>query len=575
MGQHGGLDCPSFAARSGKRPGAGALAGATTQAGTAQAFRNFGSGDPPSAAEVHRRAEEPLAAQTLICKLIRRMQEPHRYADEGKAHADPTDNGRIPAGYTYFAQLAGHDIVHGAMTTISLADGSLPRVNLRSRPLVLDTVYGRGPTDDPISYEMPEAPGELREKLRLGHIRMTEPGKPNAACPVYTARDVPRARIEGLSDPANEGAADTLLTDPRNDDSVNLSQLTTLFLMFHNAVIDTLRSRSPFPDDVSASPELLSFARFSLARQITAAVYRGIVVKDLLPRLIRPEIWKLYNQARPRPLADAPDGRMPIEFCDAAYRLGHAMVRASYRMSRQTETFGVRDMIETSSARRARETPIRDIWVWEWSRFFSIDGSRPQLSRRIGPSYNAVMLYDSLFRNAYAPGSGDTVDPTMSGLLYRDLVRGSLSGLRSVNALAELMPAAVLDQSRLLADREHRIATLRAWLDAGDTVAFEPGERDAIAADPPLLFYLLFEAAQEEDGKSFGTLASVITADVFAGALEQSRDLVEEARDPVAGITTEEAVAHVFGRSVPETMSELITFVAKALKLESVEPPFI
>ncbi|MFE0758903.1 peroxidase family protein [Inquilinus sp. NPDC058860] len=575
MGQHGGLDCPSFAARSGKGLGARALPGTTTQAGTAQAFRNFGSGDPPPAAEIHRRPEEPQAAQALIGKLIRRMQEPHRYADEGKAHADPSDNGRIPAGYTYFAQLAGHDIVHGAMTAVSLADGTQPRVNLRSRPLVLDTVYGRGPTDDPISYEMPEAHGEGREKLRLGHIRMTEPNRPNAACPVHTARDVPRARIEGLSDTANEGAADTLLTDPRNDDSVNLSQLTTLFLMFHNAVIDILRARNPFPDDVSTATEFLSFSRFSLARQITAAVYRGIVVKDLLPRLIRPEIWKLYNQARPRPLADTPDGRMPVEFCDAAYRLGHAMVRQSYRMSRQTETFGIRDVIETSSARRARETPIRDIWVVEWSRFFSIDGSRPQLSRRIGPGYNAVMLYDTLFRNAYVGNGDGALDPTMSGLLYRDLVRGSTCGLRTVNSLAELLPGAVLDQSRLLADRGHRTAALRAWLDAGDTVTFEPGERDALAADPPLMFYLLFEAAQEEDGKSFGTLASVIAADVFAGALEQSRDLIEEARDPIAGLTTAEAVAHVFGRHVPETMSQLIVFIAKALKLESVEPLFI
>jgi hypothetical protein len=461
------------------------------------------------------------------------------------------------------------------MISTSLADGSLPRVNLRARPLVLDTVYGRGPTDDPISYEMPEKPGESREKLRLGHIRVTEQHRSNAACPLHTARDVPRARIEGLSDAATEGAADTLLTDPRNDDSVNLSQVTTLFLMFHNAVIDILRARNPFPQHVSTSIELPGFARFSLARQVTAAVFRGIVAKDLLPRLIRPEIWKLYNQDRPRPLADAPDGRMPLEFCDAAYRLGHAMVRQSYRMSRHTDIVGIRDVIETSSARRARETPIRDIWVAEWSRFFSIEGSRPQLSRRIGPGYNAVMLYDSLFRNAYVGTGNGAPDETMSGLLYRDLVRGSLTGLRTVNSLAELLPAAVLDRSRLLADREHRIATLRAWLDAGDTVTFEPGERDALAADPPLLFYLLFEAAQEEDGKSFGSLASVITADVFAGALEQSRDLIEDAGDPISGLTTAEAVARVFGRNAPETMSELIVFIAKALKLESVEPPFI
>jgi len=575
MGQHGGLDCPFFSGQDRKRPGSGGMTGVTMQAATTEGFRNFGSVTPPSADEIHSRAEEPLAAQMLIGKLIRRMNEPHRY-DDTKAHDESPDNPRIPAGYTYFAQLAGHDIVYGAMTAINLANGNLPRVNLRARPLVLDTVYGRGPTDDPISYEIPAAAGEGRERLRLGHIRITQAHRPNPACPVHTARDIPRARIEGLSDAVNEGAADTLLTDPRNDDNVNLSQVTTLFLMFHNAVIDILRDRNPFPAEVSAATELLSFSRFGLARQITAAVFRGIVVHDLLPRLIRPQVWALYNQDRPRPLADTPDGRLPIEFCDAAYRLGHAMVRMSYRMSRQTDLEGVADVIATSSGRRPRETPIRDIWVAEWSRFFSIDGSRPQLSRRIGPSFNSIMQKDTLFRNIYVPGTQDgSWDTNLSGLLYRDLVRGSLSGLRTVNSLAELLPAAVLDQSPLLADREHRIATLRAWLDAGTTVAFTADERDAIAQDPPLLFYLLFEAAHETDGKSFGTLGSIIVADAFAGSLEQSRDLIEDGIDPVAGITTDQAVRHVFGSTVPGTMSELITFIAKALKLESVEPPFI
>jgi hypothetical protein len=550
----------------------GGLSGATTQPARAQAFRNFGSVDAPPAAETHRWIEEPLAAQALIAKLIQRMNEPHRYADQAKVHGDPTDNPRIPAGYTYFAQIAGHDIVHGAMTAVSLADGNLPRVNLRIRPLILDTVYGSGPTDDPISYEIPAAPGEGREKLRLGHIRVTQSHRPG--CPIHTARDIPRARIEDLSDAPTQGAADTLLTDPRNDDNVNLSQVTTLFLMFHNAVVDTLRTSNPFPAETSRQAELLSFLRFGLARQVTASVYRGIVVKDLLPRLIRPQIWALYDQDRPRPLVDRTDGRVPLEFCDATYRLGHAMVRQSYRMSRQTETFGVRDVIETSSARRSRETPIRDIWVAEWSRFFSIDGSRPQHSRRIGPSYNAVLLYDSLFNNEYLSGA-DAVDETLSGLMYRDLVRGSLSSLRTVDSLAALLPAEVLAHSPLLADREHRTATLRAWLDAGTTVTFDPAERDAIAADPPLLFYLLFEAAQETDGKSLGTLGSIITADVFAGSLENSRDLVEEARDPIAGITTAQAVDHVFGKTVPASMSELIVYIAKALKLETVEPPFI
>ena len=568
MRQHGGLGHPSLATGA----GAGSGSRASDEAGHEQAFRNFGSTDAAPAAEIRDQAGDPHGAQILIGKLIQRMSEPYPFGGNAKPQGGSIDNPEIPAGYTYFAQLAGHDIVHGAMTAVTTADGGLPRVNLRTRPLVLDTIYGSGPTDDPISYEVPAALGEGREKLRLGHIRITQPHR--AGCPIHTIRDIPRARIESLSDAPTEGAADTLLTDPRNDDNVNLSQVTTLFLMFHNVVIDALRQKSPFPAAVGQQEELLSLLRFNLARRITAFVYRGIVVKDLLPKLISPRIWALYNQDRPRPLVDRTDGRVPLEFCDATYRLGHAMVRQSYRMSRQTETFGVRDMIMTSSARRPRETPIRDIWVAEWSRFFSIDGSRPQNSRRIGPSYNEVMLYDSVFPNEYVPGT-EPADEYLSGLLYRDLVRGSLSNLRTVDSLATLMPAAVLKHSPLLADREDRIATLKAWLDGGTSVTFDPAERDAIAENPPLLFYLLFEAAHETDGRSLGTLGSIIAADVFAGSLEHSRDLVEDARDLASGLTTAEAVEHVFGQAVPASMSDLIVAIAHALKLENVEPPFI
>jgi hypothetical protein len=571
MGRHGGFDCPSFGARAARREG-----GRHTQtcphgeeAGSKDAFRNFGPPGRPSPGEIRDWPDAPLVSQALIRKLIRRMSEEHTFADHATATGDPQDNPGVPAGYTYLGQLASHDIVHAAVTAPSLTGAEPPRTNLVAQPLVLDTIYGRGPADDPIAYDLPEIPGGLRETLRLGHIRPADGrGEPKGP-----PRDIPRARITGLTDQPARGTADVLLPDPRNDDNLNLSQLTTLFHLLHNAVVANLKAVNPFPS--SAAGNVLVLRRFTLARRITAAVYRRVLVADLLPRLVRPAVWALYDDERPRPLVDQPDGRVPMEFSDATFRLGHAMVRQTYRLNRRGDLAGVREIIETSSGRRTRETPIRDIWVAQWSEYFEIDGSKPQLSRRIGPSYNEILLLDSLFRNSYVPGEvSDSPDGTLSGLLFRDIVRSSLSELRTVDSLAAMMPPEVLEHSPLLADRRHRAEALRAWLAEG-TTKFSPDEADSIANDPPLLFYLLYEAAYEADGKSLGTLGSVIIADTFAGALQRTRDQVEDAPDPGTGFTTDQVVEQMFGRPGPRTMADLIQFVARELDLASTEPAFL
>jgi hypothetical protein len=108
---------------------------------------------------------------------------------------------------------------------------------------------------------------------------------------------------------------------------------------------------------------------------------------------------------------------------------------------------------------------------------------------------------------------------------------------------------------------------LRPWLDDA-SIGFSADELKELSTNPPLILWLLFEAAQEAKGCSFGTLGSVIVGDVFAAQLAVSSHEVE------ADTKTQTLLGQLFPEGVPNTMPGLIHFTAKVLKLEDVVPTF-
>jgi hypothetical protein len=81
------------------------------------------------------------------------------------------DNRRIPAGYTYLAQLVIHDTVQTLGDLSDLRNGTSPPRNARSGRLVLDTIYGKGPGADPLFYRPCEAVPKSKGFLRIGGPR--------------------------------------------------------------------------------------------------------------------------------------------------------------------------------------------------------------------------------------------------------------------------------------------------------------------------------------------------------------------------------------------------------------------
>ena len=162
--------------------------------------------------------------------------------------------------------------------------------------------------------------------------------------------------------------------------------------------------------------------------------------------------------------------------------------------------------------------PLARTWIIRWSRFFAFKGAgmaKPNLSRRLRPQHTPGLLDQAFFR---------AVDDTdQIGLAYRDLLVAGIAGLHGVDALwghiAARQPA--LATLSTLADAATRAEALQAWLAERGLSAADAA---AIAAAPPLPFYVLFEAERERDGLSLGVLGSVIVAETVLGIL---------ARDPL------------------------------------------
>jgi len=414
----------------------------------------------------------------------------------------PRDNETIPSGYTYLGQFIDHDITFDPVSSLQRQNDPDALHNFRTPRFDLDSVYGRGPADQPYLYD--EADGLTR--FRLGEDVGEVPGETSGSGP-----DLPRNMPRRNGDQQNFfGRA--LIGDPRNDENLLISQLHCTILRFHNKVMETVAADSPLTDD----------NLFKEVQRLVRWHYQWVVVHDFLPRIVGQEVVddilrveELVVHGRPaiallRPrfrfYEPSSDAYMPVEFAVAAYRFGHSMIRGRYFINdflkARTGPFPIfgpeNPPDELKNLNGFRRLPAQ--WAVEWKFLFDMPGS--------GTDPQPSLAIDTSLAGPLADLPRSIAKDAPHSLAERNLQRGLRLALPSGTAVARAMGMTPLSANELgLAD-----------LDA------------ALAMHPPLWFYVLKEAELLEGGRMLGPVGGRIVAEVLLGLL---------AHDPLSYLSVE------------------------------------
>jgi hypothetical protein len=524
--------------------------------------------------------EDPLRSdeskerlRLLMERLARRML----VAPAWENGQGPLENSDIPAGYTYLLQLVAHDLVQTSFPISILENTAIGVSNDRAHRLKLDTIYGGGPEVCPFAYEA--RPKAARSKLRLGGGGVN--GEDTVAM-TPKGRDIARVACPWDPNSQPQRLTEVLIADQRNDDHAILSQLTTLFHHLHNGLLARL---TPPPAGTTEFDTAATYKAFLCARGAATLIYRNIIRRDVMRRVLNRRIYNRYNVDHPQFLSassarQASGGSpIPLEFTHAAFRFGHAMVRDSYQIN-PGSAFSLGEVLRATSYSAPSNMPLHRKWIASWSHFFDVpDRPQPQSSMRISPHFNGQLYDRTLFPPVTADGAW--------GLAYRDLMSAAFAGLWSVNSLVDeirLHHPALIGGDRLLEDRSYRVAQLRAWLeqDRGDLT---DADIETLANDPPLSFYILFEAAMGPDdparqGKTLGVLGSIIVAEVVFGAMHEGR-MPDEAQSSSLKDSLSRLSSRIYAESrldfVPDIdkMGDLVLFVADIANLQDADPTFL
>jgi len=454
-------------------------------------------------------AEWPKEALVALGKAM--TADPERSEDDktlpsappetdGMRIQDDEENSGISAGYTYLGQFIDHDITFDPASSLQQLNDPDALVDFRTPRLDLDSLYGRGPDDQPYMY--------LGNKFRLGrHLLALD--KPT------NARDLPR--FLDPNDP--KGAQRALIGDKRNDENVIVSQLHAAMMQFHNKLVD----QCPTLSFKQIQQQVRWHYQWIVVNDFLPTICGSAVVHDILPHLAKKEaIWK--NPPRFAFYKWREDPFMPIEFSAAAYRFGHSMVRPIYRLN--TELQGGDNPLKATEDEKKRGLEGRffifagiqhrglngfDIfpeqWAIDWGLFFDTNGSINNTGKmRVQPAYkidtslvNPLGFLPEFSERAaqiVAPMTieqmqGKAVDPDMSpaNLATRNLLRGMAMGLPSGQAVAHAMGIEPLK------DQDLRIG--KAILnDAGKNLTLV-SLHECFAHNAPLWFYVLAEAQFE------------------------------------------------------------------------------
>jgi hypothetical protein len=410
-------------------------------------------------------------------------------ARDGQTNGINPDNPNMTAGVTFFGQFVAHDLARTEEEPLLQQAEPRRTTNLRTAKLDLDNLYGEGPDRSPELYET--ASGDI--KFRVEVI----PGSEQVSRKGAVRFDLPRG--------PNQRA---IIADSRNDENLLLSQFHLAMLMFHNAVVDRLRS-----DPAQATRSRRE--RFNEARRQVTWHYQWIILHKFLPLTIGqdrvddlvqngPRFYRLDDRAQDALFRNSQgDPLIPIEFAVAAFRFGHSQVRPSYRanfgpdggpsvaLSIFNPSVDPNDP-DPNDLRGGKRAPRRFV---DWQTFFRIDNTNPLRNKRIDTKLSSRLM------ELPGPPVPDMPSDGILSLASRNLIRQVNFGIPSGQAIAGAMGVPVLTAEQL--------AELTPF---------------GLDRSTPLWYYILKEAEVLENGLRLGPVGSRIVGDVFIGLLTVNKD---------------------------------------------------
>jgi hypothetical protein len=370
---------------------------------------------------------------------------------------------RLFAGFTFIGQFIDHDItLDTTPLDLQQADPDAT-VNFRTPRYDLDSVYGRGPTQDPQFYDPAD-----RDKLPLA------------------------TNVNGVLDVPRDGNGRAIIPDRRNDENLIIVQFHKAVAQFHNRIVDYARAQGIRPEWV-----------FETARRLTRWHYQWAVTHDFLPRFVGDElvgtsgtVYKevagkppVINLAYYRPTNREGRPFMPVEFAVAAYRFGHSLIRPFYVLNDS----GIVDIFGPAGGRNLNGgRPIPADLAIQWKNILPVDPNFPARKPRKIDTKLSIPL-------ANLPGSAvPPPDPTVH-LAVRNTLRGKRVGLPSGQQVARAMRVNVLSNATL-------------------GLSNDPGW----GGEAPLWYYILKEAELPPySGERLGPVGGRIMAEVLVGLLQR------------------------------------------------------
>jgi hypothetical protein len=377
------------------------------------------------------------------------------------------DNPSHTAGTTFVGQFIDHDVTFDATTQLGVPAEPEATRNTRVPVLDLDSVYGGGPMVSPQLYDSND-----RAKLRIESGGLFE--------------DLPRNA---------DGSA--IIGDPRNDENIIIAGIHTGFILFHNEMVDLARTeRLVDPGNTNEA--------FTFARNETRWHYHSMILSQFLPQVIGQQRLNQIGQRRHFYRPASGQAFMPVEFQTGAYRMGHSMVRPSYRVNftgqpagkpNAPQFFGFifdpsqENVPDSEDIRGGSRAPRRFIG---WPTFFDFGDGRVRNNKILDTRLSTPLFQLPLFTIA----SGDP--PT--SLAERNLLRHLTWSLPSGQTLARVIRTPELSRSSLVSTGIGDINT-------------------AFLTSTPMWFYILHEAFVREGGRRLGPVGGTIVGEVLYSLL--------------------------------------------------------